>query len=67
MDRGGQAVIRVQSRPEPAKFDERCRKRGRRWLKAHPDYQGHPRDYWSEFEPDLREAFGGDAAIARCG
>jgi hypothetical protein len=59
MDRGGPAVIRVQPRPEPAKFDERCRKRGRRWLENHPDYEGRPHDYWSEFEPDLRAAFGG--------
>jgi hypothetical protein len=62
MDRGGPAVIRVRPRPEPANFDRRCRKRGRQWLKTHPDYQGRPRDYWSEFEPDLREAFEG-----RCG
>jgi hypothetical protein len=43
-------------------FDQRCRKRGRRWLEKHPDYEGRPYDYWSEFEPDLREAFEG-----RCG
>lgn len=55
-------MIRVRPRPEPAKFDERCRKRGRRWLKKHPDYEGRPHDYWSEFEPDLREVFRG-----RCG
>jgi hypothetical protein len=62
MDRGGPTVIRVRPRPEPANFDERCRKRGRRWLETHPGYEGRPRDYWSEFEPDLREAFEG-----RCG
>jgi hypothetical protein len=51
-------VIRVHPRPEPSKFDERCRKRGRRWLKEHPGYS-RPHDYWSKFEPALREAFGG--------
>jgi hypothetical protein len=55
-------VIQVLPRPEPAKFDERCRKRGHRWLKKHPDYEGRPHDYWSEFEPDLRDVFEG-----RCG
>jgi hypothetical protein len=62
MDRGGPAVIRVRRRPEPASFDERCRKRGRRWLENHPGHEGRPPDYWSEFETDLREAFEG-----RCG
>ena len=41
---------------EPAAFDARCRRRGRTWLKANPKYQ-RPRDYWSEFEPELRDAF----------
>ncbi len=41
---------------EPANFDARCRKRGRAWLKANPKYR-RPRDYWSEFEPELRETF----------
>jgi hypothetical protein len=43
---------------EPADFDARCRKRGRTWLAANPTYQ-RPKDYWSEFEPELREAFSG--------
>ena len=43
---------------EPATFDQRCRKRGRAWLAEHDDYD-RPRDYWSEFEPNLREAFHG--------
>jgi hypothetical protein len=55
-------VIRVRPRPEPPRFDERCRRRGRKWLEAHPDQPGRPRDYWSEFEPELRAAFDG-----RCG
>lgn len=41
---------------EPASFDVRCRQRGRRWLQGHPTYD-RPRDYWSEFEGDLRAAF----------
>lgn len=41
---------------EPANFDARCRKRGRAWLKKHPKYR-RPADYWSEFEPELRNAF----------
>jgi hypothetical protein len=51
-------MIRVPRPREPDTFDERCRQRGRRWLKAHPGY-ARPRDYWSEFEPDLRAAFCG--------
>jgi hypothetical protein len=50
-------VIRFTLRDEPPRFDERCRKRGRKWLKDNPGYDGRPRDYWSEFEPELREAF----------
>lgn len=48
----------VRPVPEPAAFDARCRQRGRAWLRAHPTYQ-RPQDYWSEFEPQLREAFAG--------
>src|SRR5438105_14519638 len=54
-------MIRVLPQQEPAKFDERCRQRGLLWLGANPGYQ-RPKDYWSEFEPELREAFRG-----RCG
>lgn len=50
-------MIRVARCAEPAKFDERCRSRGRRWLESHPGYEGRPYDYWSEFEPQLRSAF----------
>jgi hypothetical protein len=52
-------VIGVRKRPEPKDFDKRCRKRGRRWLREHKEYEGRPRDYWSEFEPHLRQAFKG--------
>lgn len=51
-------MIRVPKPKEPDDFDDRCRTRGRRWLKEHPGYE-RPRDYWSEFEPDLRKAFSG--------
>ena len=43
---------------EPQKWDARCRIPGRRWLTNHPGYE-RPRDYWSAFEPQLRDAFGG--------
>jgi hypothetical protein len=52
---------RVKRVKEPTKFDERCRKRGQKWLQTHPIYD-RPYDYWSEFEPELRAEFGG-----RCG
>jgi hypothetical protein len=48
---------RVEPAPEPATFNTRCRKRGRKWLQANPNYR-RPKDYWSEFEPELRKAFG---------
>ncbi len=50
-------MIRVATQPEPKTFAKRCRERGRRWLNEHPSYQGRPHDYWSEFEPQLRDAF----------
>jgi hypothetical protein len=43
---------------EPVAFEERCRKRGQAWLDAHRTYD-RPKDYWTEFEPDLRDAFDG--------
>ena len=52
-------MIRVTSQPEPKTFAKRCRERGRRWLKEHAGYQGRPYDYWSAFEPQLRETFKG--------
>ena len=50
-------MIRFTLSAEPPEFAERCRKRGRRWLRNNPGYDGRPCDYWSEFEPQLREAF----------
>ena len=52
-------MIRFKLQAEPANFDSRCRKRGLRWLRANPCYEGRPCDYWSEFEPQLRDAFKG--------
>ena len=52
-------MIRFKLQTEPANFDARCRKRGLRWLRANPCYEGRPCDYWSEFEPQLRNAFNG--------
>ena len=51
-------MIRVKKSKEPHGFDERCRKRGCQWLADHPGYK-RPRDYWSEFEAQLRSAFAG--------
>jgi len=47
---------RVKPGDEPKTFNARCRSRGRKWLREHPKYR-RPHDYWSEFEPDLRDAF----------
>jgi hypothetical protein len=52
-------MIRFKLQTEPANFDARCRKRGLRWLRANPCYEGRPCDYWSEFELQLRNAFNG--------
>ena len=54
-------MMRFQRRGEPKKFDERCRQRGQAWLASHPGYD-RPHDYWSEFEPELRDVFGGYCA-----
>lgn len=46
---------------EPAEFDSRCRKKGKQWLKDHPKAsrkpKQRPKDYWSQFRPDLADAF----------
>ena len=51
-------MIGFARQAEPAIFDKRCRKRGQAWLAKNPTYQ-RPYDYWTEFEPDLRDAFSG--------
>jgi hypothetical protein len=55
-------MIRVAPTPEPAEFDENCRRRGWAWLDEHAEVERRPRDYWSKFEPELRAAFGGRCA-----
>jgi hypothetical protein len=47
---------RFKKTAEPPNFDARCRKRGGTWLASNPVYK-RPKDYWSEFEPQLRTAF----------
>lgn len=46
---------------EPAGFDAQCRKKGEQWLKDHPKASRkpnqRPKDYWSQFRPDLADAF----------
>ncbi len=54
-------MIPCTLKDEPPRFDQRCRKRGRAWLAENPDYD-RPYDYWSEFEGELRTAFGGMCA-----
>ncbi|MGH9763713.1 MAG: hypothetical protein ACREAC_23010, partial [Blastocatellia bacterium] len=49
-------MIRFTRAPEPKMWDKRCRQRGRRWLNGHPRYE-RPKDYWAQFEPELRSAF----------
>jgi len=47
---------RFQPTAEPADFNARCREPGLLWLQQNPEYD-RPRDYWSQFENDLRNAF----------
>lgn len=49
-------MIPFRMQTEPETFDERCRVRGREWLTQNSDFD-RPKDFWSEFEPDLRKAF----------
>lgn len=50
-------MISVPRVPEPEGFDERCRRRGQAWRAKHPDPDGRPPDYWSEFKPVLARGF----------
>ena len=44
--------------PEPDKFDTRCRVRGIKWLKNHPNEPvSKVPSHWREFQPDLAEGF----------
>jgi hypothetical protein len=51
-------MMRFTLQPEPDAFDARCRKKGQAWLAKHATYD-RPYDFWSPFEPELRDAFGG--------
>lgn len=58
-------MIHFDLQDEPDAFDERCRQRGHAWLIEHPKpatkktgETWRPHDYWSEFRPDLSDAFG---------
>ncbi len=42
---------------EPPSFKARCRAPGKKWLERNPGYKNRPKDYWSQFEPELRKAF----------
>lgn len=56
-------MIPVRRPREPKAFDARCRAEGKRWLAANPITSGkEPKDFWSQFEPELRIAF-----KSRCG
>jgi hypothetical protein len=50
-------MIPVPRVPEPSGFDEKCRQRGRRWLREHSADSGRPPDYWSEFRFALADGF----------
>ena len=49
-------MIRFEKPPEPPEFDEKCRKPGNQWLRKNPNSE-RPRDYWSEFKPELADGF----------
>jgi hypothetical protein len=48
-------MIRFEPASRPAGFAERVEARGQAWLAANA--VGRPRDFWSEFKPQLAEAF----------
>jgi hypothetical protein len=51
-------MIPVRRPREPKSFDERCRIKGKKWLRANSVKSGkRPKDFWSQFEPQLRTAF----------
>ncbi|MBM7867389.1 hypothetical protein [Heliomicrobium gestii] len=49
-------MIHFDPVPEPRDFDEKCRKRGRTWLEAHPDVS-RPKDFWNPFRSQLADGF----------
>ncbi len=55
--KGGAGEMRpFEQPPEPPMFDERCRQRGNRWLADHLGAK-RPKDYWTEFKPQLADGF----------
>jgi len=49
-------MIHFEQSQEPPEFDERCRQRGNQWLAEHPN-AARPKDYWTEFKPQLADGF----------
>jgi hypothetical protein len=49
-------MIPFERTPEPETFEQRCHQRGLSWLASHPEAE-RPYDYWSEFKPQLAQAF----------
>jgi len=42
--------------PEPAEFNEKCRKEGKKWFKKKPTSEKFP-NHWRQFQPELAEGF----------
>ena len=64
-------MIHFDLQDEPAEFGDKCRQPGLKWLAEHPKptvkkkgERWRPYDYWSQFRPDLRNAFRGLCSIA---
>lgn len=55
---------KFQPTPEPTDFSSRCRDPGALWLQRNPNHNGRPKDFWSQFEGDLRCVFGGLCAYS---
>lgn len=53
---------KFQPTPEPTDFSSRCRDPGALWLQRNPNRS--PKDFWSQFEGELRSVFGGLCAYS---
>ena len=51
-------MIPVPPVPEPPTFNEKARVPGNRWLAKHSSDAKSPQNYWSQFKPQLADAFG---------
>lgn len=49
-------MIHFERPQEPPEFEARCRQRGNQWLAKHPNAV-RPKDYWTEFKPQLADGF----------